>query len=69
MGKYNLEERILKCKTCKRKTVHVRDAKKWTIGRVLITWFIAFLTCGLSLLCLPFINKKGKWMCNSCMNK
>lgn len=69
MGKYNLEEKIMKCKICKMKTVHIRSAKKWTIGRFLVTWLSVFLTCGLYLFALPFINKKSKWLCNLCMDR
>lgn len=69
MGKYHLEEKILKCPVCKMKTIHIRDAKKWTLGRVFITWLKIFLTCGLYIFVLPFINKKSEWLCNKCLDK
>lgn len=69
MSKYGLEEKIMKCKKCKTKTIHIRDTKKWTIGRFFTTWFTVFITCGLYLIVLPFINKKGDWICSNCIKK
>ena len=63
--KTKIEEKILKCKKCKTKTVHIRNVNRWTVGRTLSVFIMAWLTIGFSLL---FVAKnKERWMCGRCM--
>jgi len=63
--KTKIEEKLIKCKKCKRKTVHIRNTKRWTLGRILTVALMAWLTIGISLLFVSSGNEK--WLCRNCM--
>ena len=64
--KTKIEQKIIKCKKCKKKTIHIRNIKTWTIGRFLFTTNMIVLTLGLYIFVLLF-NSKEKWLCEKCM--
>lgn len=64
--KTKIEQKIMKCKKCKKKTIHIRNIKAWTIGRFLLTTNMIVLTLGLYIFVLLFSSKE-KWACEKCL--
>ena len=65
--KTKIEQKLMKCKKCKKKTIHVRNVKKWGIGSFLYFTNMTVLTCGLYLLYLGLKGgNKEKWLCEKC---